>query len=127
MNQYSEKIEIRYCACGNPIPRWTSSGAALSLCRYKTRKTCGCKVRQKARPPEFVPPPRLCEGICGELLKRKPSEYLGQFMKRNQCGAEACRQEISLKSKQRAKLKNCKKYYVKPDCVERFNLRAKII
>ena len=122
MNQYSEKIEIRYCACGNPIPRWTSSGAALSLCRYKTRKTCGCKVRQKARPAIVEPPPRLCDGICGEVLVRKPSEYAGQFAARHCCGDEACRQEISLKTKQAAKIKNSKAYHVDPDIVERFNL-----
>jgi len=64
----------------------------------------------------------ICQGVCGEELVRRRGETEKQCLARKGCGSEDCDHHIRLQVKAKARIKNCKKYYVKPDIVERFNL-----
>jgi len=121
----SNPSEIRNCECGKPIPNCSSTGYILPPCRYKLKHTCGhpvCIARRRANVRGFILPKKICEGICGKELKPKPGERRANLKTRKSCGAKGCDEHIRILAKDKAKIKNCKRYHVDPDCVERFCL-----
>ena len=63
-----------------------------------------------------------CQGICGQELIRKPGETLKQLNARKGCGSPECDSEIRYQAKEKARIKNNKRYYVQPDITENFYL-----
>jgi len=67
----------------------------------------------------------ICQGVCGEELVRRRGETEKQCLARKGCGSEDCDHHIRLQVKAKARIKNCKAYYIEPDCVEKFCLGLK--
>ena len=84
--------------------------------RDEKKKYCNdvCSNRGRAKP-------RICAGLCGEILVKRRGETPAAFRNRKGCGNSQCGEEIRYKAKRQSRKNNAKSYYQVPDIMEMFN------